>query len=518
MKEFVDKYRDRIHGVLNCFDRMLFRGYLPIMSGWAMAEFLNSLDLKFSNLKPFLMENAQRVKDHALAMATKHNRPYVYLQGKIRMEDAAKEMAKRDGITAGLVCIFSIVQPCRSFAFRFEKGRPFVQSAKRKCLHLYFYFIDREFGLIHVQLQTWFPMQIQVYLNGHEWLARKLADSRIRYTKLDNAFTWIEDLDRAQRFANRFQSLDWPAILDKYAQWVVPQLRDLLGGYRYYWVTTQSEYSTDVLFKNRQSLSELYPQLVSHSIQCFGAQEVMRFLGRKLYGQFKGEIVSDLSSFACRRIGGCRIKHRVKENWIKMYDKSSLVLRVETVINSPEEFRVRKTVRRQGQARMEWVPLRKGVAYLFRYQEVSMLANARYLTALAAVDDPTEVKRDLDRVTTRKKDASGRSCAAFNPLARPDTELFRAVMDGQHCLRGFTNRDIRAKLQSTPHLKSCVKDHKKQSCTVSCIFRRLHAHGLIAKIPRTRRWKVTVYGRRVMGTTLYLRDSDFPRAYAARAA
>src|SRR5947208_15728329 len=174
MNEFVDKYRDRIHGVLNCFDRMLFRGYLPIMSGWAMAEFLNSLDLKFSNLKPFLMENAQRVKDHALAMATKHNRPYVYLQGKIRMEDAAKEMAKRDGITAGLVCIFSIVQPCRSFAFRFEKGRPFVQSAKRKCLHLYFYFIDREFGLIHVQLQTWFPMQIQVYLNGHEWLARQL--------------------------------------------------------------------------------------------------------------------------------------------------------------------------------------------------------------------------------------------------------------------------------------------------------------------------------------------------------
>ena len=50
MKEFVDKYADRIHGVLSCFDRMLFRGYLPIMSGWAMAEFLNGLDLKFSSL------------------------------------------------------------------------------------------------------------------------------------------------------------------------------------------------------------------------------------------------------------------------------------------------------------------------------------------------------------------------------------------------------------------------------------------------------------------------------------
>jgi hypothetical protein len=205
MKEFVDKYRDRIHGVLNCLDRMLFRGYLPIMSGWAMAEFLNSLDLKFRNLKPFLMENAQRVKDHALAMATKHNRPYVYLQGKMRMEDAAKGWPSGRESPRGWSVSSRFVQPCRSFAFRFEKGRPFVQSAKRKCLHLYFYFIDREFGLIHVPLQTWFPMQIQVYLNGHEWLARKLAASRIGYAKLDNAFTWIEDLDRAQRFANRFR-------------------------------------------------------------------------------------------------------------------------------------------------------------------------------------------------------------------------------------------------------------------------------------------------------------------------
>ena len=217
MKEFVGKYGDRIHGVLSCFDRMLFRGYLPIMSGWAMAEFLNSLDLSFNNLKPLLVENAQRVKDHALKMASKHNRPYEYLRGKIRMEDTAQQIAKRDGITEGLVCIFSIVQPCRSFAFRFEKGRPFVQSAKRKCLALYFYFIDADFGLIHVRLQTWFPMEIQVYLNGHEWLARKLTANGIGYTKLDNAFTWIEDIERAQTFSNRFQGLNWPAILDRYA-------------------------------------------------------------------------------------------------------------------------------------------------------------------------------------------------------------------------------------------------------------------------------------------------------------
>jgi hypothetical protein len=518
MKEFIRKHYDHIHGVLSCFDRMLFRGYLPIMSGWAMAQFLNGLDLKGSSLKGFLLESSERVKDHAIAMAQKHGRPFQYLVSNIRKEDTARQLAERDGIEEGLVCVFSILEPCRTFSFCFQRGGPFVRSARRKCLHLYFYFMDRDFGLLHVRIQTWFPMQIQVYLNAHEWLARKLSANEVRYTKHDNVFLWIEDLAKAQRFADRFASLNWPVILNQYAKRVNPQMRDMLHDHPYYWVTAQSEYSTDILFNRRQDLCELYPQLLSHSTLCFGAREVMNFLGRKLHGKFEGEIVSDLSSLVCRRTGGSRIKHRVKENWLKMYDKSGLVLRVETVINNPEEFRVRKQVLRKGKRQTEWVAMRKGVAYLFRYREVSLQANGRYLDALAVVDDPTNAKQDLDRVTTPKKDAAGRGCSGFNPLARHDAELFQSIMAGEHCLRGFNNRDIRGRLASTVHLRACGQDPKKASAKVSRTFRRFHAHGLIAKIPRTRRWRVTLYGRRVMGTSLYLRDHHFPEAYSRIAA
>ncbi len=73
--------------------------------------------------------------------------------------------------------------------------------------------MDPDFGLIHVRPQTWFPMQVQVYVNGHEWLARKLAQHGVRYSKHDNAFLWIEDFARAQRFADRFVSLPWVARL-----------------------------------------------------------------------------------------------------------------------------------------------------------------------------------------------------------------------------------------------------------------------------------------------------------------
>ena len=91
-------------------------------------------------------------------------------------------------------------------------------------------------------------------------------------------------------------------------------------------------------------------------------------------------------------------------------------------------------------------------------------------------------------------------------------------MDGNHCLRGFSNRDIRQQLSSTPHLRNCASSPQKARAKVSRIFRRLRAHGLIAKIPRSRRWRVTRYGRRVMGAALYLRHHDFARVYTKAAA
>jgi len=163
-----------------------------------------------------------------------------------------------------------------------------VQSAKRKCLHLYYYFMDRDLGLLHVRVQTWFPLQVQIYLNGHEWLARRLTARGIEHAKIDNVFIRVGDLPRAQRLADRFAHLNWPRILNRYARRVVPQLDDVLSGCEYYWVAAQAEYSTDVMFKTAEGLRELYPRLLSHSTLCFGAEEVMNFLGPQARGQLPG--------------------------------------------------------------------------------------------------------------------------------------------------------------------------------------------------------------------------------------
>jgi hypothetical protein len=519
MDLFVRKHHKKINGTLGCFDRMLFRGYLPIQSGWQMAQFLNQNQISFRRLKDFLIANAEKVNKHAKNMAAKLGRPFQYLTMHTRMEDLARKMSEEEGIQRGLICIFSVLEPCRTFSFKFEKGRPFVQSARRKCLFIYFYFMDRKFGLIHVKLQTWFPMQIQVYVNGHDWLERKLTASGISFTKHDNVFLRVEDPERAQKLADRFTRLDWPRILERYARYVNPLLKSLLHGYQHYWVTSQSEYATDIIFKSSSDLRELFPRLLSHSTLCFGAKDVMSFLGRKLTGNFGGEIISDMKDGGPRaRIPGARIKHRVKENWLKMYDKAGSVLRVEMVINNPEEFKVRKKVTRKNRRVMEWVSMRKGVAYLFRYQEVSRQANHRYLEALAVVDDPSPAMEQLDDLTKPKKTSSGRGVRAFNPLSREDIQLFKAMMAGQHHIRGLSNADMRICLQGSPHLRDLADNPKKQSAKVSRIFSRFHAHKLIAKIPRSRRWRVTDRGKQIMAASLCLREIAFPEFFRKNAA
>ncbi len=125
--------------------------------------------------------------------------------------------------------------------------------------------------------------------------------------------------------------------------------------------------------------------------------------------RFRGEVVSDMTDRGKTRWPGTPVKHRAKMPWIKMYDKAGSVLRVETVNNQPDAFKVRKRVQRKGKRVTEWVPMRKGVANLFRYREVSLAANGCYLEALAAVDDPSAALKQLDTLTQRKRTRSGQS-------------------------------------------------------------------------------------------------------------
>jgi hypothetical protein len=509
---FVRKHADKIHGVLSCFDRLILRGHLPLSYPAGLEGFLYQQGVLLKDFKDYAPQVAGRVKEHVRGVVERAGGFFEHLPRKIRMEERARREAAARGIREGIVCAFSCLETCSTFRLQYGGSRLRLRKDYRRCLVLYVYLLHAVLGLIHVKLETWFPLTMQVYVNGHEWLARKLDAVGVSYRQVDNAFVQLGDAAVAQKCADRFVKQNWPKLLHALARQFNPLLGDALAGREYYWVVDQAEYATDVLFKDRASLASLYPRLVEHTTLCLGAEDVLKFLGRKLHPSFAGEVQTHCG----RRVEGTRVKHAMKANRLKMYDKVGQVLRIETVINDPGEFRVRRPRRGvAGTGELSWQPLLKGVAWLWRYAEVSRAANGRYLEALAVVDDGgTKTREQWDRVCRPARLGSGRK-RGLQPLAAADQALFRAVLRGEHRLRGVSNGELALQLYGAAPRDA--EERKRRCGRVTRQLQLLRAHGLLAKIPRSRRYRVTAKGEALMTAAIYVRDKYLPTAMAQAA-
>jgi hypothetical protein len=507
MERFLKRHQIRLTGTIAGFDRLLFGGTLRSISYVKGLEiFLTINRVLHKEFGQFAQNLSDRVKAHAESYAIKHKRPYRYIESsKVSKEEIAREIMERDKITQGLICVLGCIEPCQAYSIRKDREakKLALESKQRKCLHLYFYYIDREFGLMHVRLQTWLPFAIQICINGREWLARQMDRANIKYIKRDNCFTHIEDVDAAQKLLDRLSERRWEHFLNSFARRLNPIIKPEAGfNLRgYYWSIRQGEYATDVMFKDEQSLAQVYPALINHAIRCFSSPDVLRFLGRRICDGFNRQVNTKLQT----RIEGVRVKHWVDENSIKMYDKQGSVLRVETTINNARRFKVRRPMQKNGKTMMVPFSLRKGIADLKRWVQISRSANGRYLEALAVVGETTPSHRLLDPICQRLvKD--GRKYRALHPISPADSRIFQVLLRGEYRIQGIRNKDLR--LQLYPDAELDPTDRRKASARVSRLLRLVRAHGLIFKVPKTNYHRLTKKGEEVMATATRFRETD----------
>lgn len=513
METFLSIHRDVITGTVSTFDRLIFKGHLSgFFPKGAFARFLARQGVLLKDFGRHVEAATAEVKAHVQKLAEAAGRPFIYLEtastaaSGASKEAQAQAIAVRDGITEGLICVFSVLEPCRSFVVRsnHETQRLEVVRKRRKCLHFYCYYLDPEFGFMHVRLQSWFPFEIQIYINGREWLARQLDQRGIAYQRYDNKLTQVADLSTAQKLCEKFARRKWPRVLDAFARRLNPHLPTIRqAGFKgYYWVADQCEYATDVLFRDRASRQALFPALVELSLTAFSAEDVLRFLGRKLHGNFQGDVTTDLK----RRPEGRRVKHKMKRNALKMYDPAN-VLRVETTINNPREFRVLRVIETPQGRQRRWVPMGKGVANLWRYAQVGLQSNSRYLDALAHAQPKGKAIAELDRLC-HPRTLNGKRYARFHPVTAEDCALFTAALAGEHALNGFRNKDVQTRLY--PSHAASPLERQKRSARVTRLLAKLRGHGLIAKVKASRLYRVTERGTRLMSAAIHCRTKEFP--------
>jgi hypothetical protein len=269
----------------------------------------------------------------------------------------------------------------------------------------------------------------------------------MQYRRRDNKILWVEDFAIAQRLLDQQLQVHWPEVLDAILKDVHPSHPELVGRMPmdYYWSVYQSEWASDIAFRSAADLQRLYPHWVDH-------------------------------------------------NSIKMYDCNGLsrdgllpeaVLRIETTMNDPSDFRVYRPKQGGPEEDKDWRPLRKGVADLYRRAEVSQAANERYAAAMAAVKDTTPLSALAEPLCGRApapgKNAS-RKVRALNPLAKEDAALLTAVLDPKFTINGLRNRDLVAAFYDKP--ATTDEERRRRSGRMTRQIRMLRGHGPPPTPPR----------------------------------
>jgi hypothetical protein len=516
MHEFTAKYADQIAGVLSGFDRLVFRGTLRRISyPFGLQGYLWANQVLLKEFGRHVQKVSEEVKAAALETVEAAGRPVHYLpSSRDDKEEIARAIAREDGVEEGPVCALTCVEPCWSFDVhrnRETQQLDLVQRS-RKCLFVYQYWQHPKCGWMNARIQTWFPFSIQICLNGREWLARQMQEAGIDYEKRGNCFVWVKDWQQAQQLLDEQLKTDWAKLLDERARGLNPRHEEIFARLpvEYYWSTYQSEWATDVVFRQAGDLRRLFPIWLQHAITTFQSADILKFLGKKLtsQGEVPDTVQKEVTTSLKRRQPGTRIKHWYGENSLKAYDKAySMVgstLRAEMTMQNPEDFKVYRRPEGQPESPLRWYRLRKGIADLHRRAEICQKANERYLDALAAVDSSTtlqELLADIQRPVIQHEKRS----RALQPFSEPDVSLLEALSRGDFLLHGVRNRDLQKLLYPRPTADR--KESRRRSAAISRKLRLLRAHRLIRKVPTTHRYHVTELGRQILPAVLAARKA-----------
>ena len=520
MLSFIQNHRGQVTGMINGWDRVRARGTVRMLAHTVgLGRFLRYTGCLLKDFGDKALALSRQVRGESLAVAEAQGRPVIHLSHPgVCKEDLAREIADRDGIKTGLIAALTAVEPCWSFDIKSNKGQGNTGQpagklelvrAYRKCQHIYHYHQHPVFGFMHVRLQTWFPFNLWVCINGREWLSRQMDSAGLGYLRRENCFVWLEDTGKAQELLDQQVSYNWQRALDELVPLVNPAFEAIRGtaAMGYYWSIDESEWASDIMFKDQGQLTALYDRLLRHGMEHFKSPDVLRFLGRRVPshggvdGRFAGEVVSDLRT----RCEGVRIKHRVGANSVKMYNKQGTVLRVETTLNNPREL---KSPRFDEAGKVQWRRMRKGVSDIARRAEVSQACNQRYIEAMASVENsPTlgELTVGLAQAVVKNK----RRARGLHVLGC-DTMLLDVVSDGKFLLHGFKNGDLQEKFFGRPKAED-VLERRRRSGIVSRRLWLLRAHGIIRKVPGTHRYLVTSRGRQITVAIQAARAADITK-------
>ena len=482
-----------IAGIISCYDRVNIKctaGNFNYADG--MTNFFYNINRRcfdfakvFEPITKQITENAEKIaKDNNLEIE------FIRTPSRFRKDDKIAELLEERGYHDGLVKIYSQLESCKTYKPWTDKatGKTFFKTDTTKRLHYYFYFIDKLLGLSFVKVSTVAPFEVIVYFNGHGFLEKKLQKENIKYQKLDNAFVYIDNYQRAQELSDKIRVEDIHQVLDIFMDKYCPLPKEWNLRWNYY--ISQVEYAHDIIFKEQNILKPIYDNIVKTAFHSITPENIATFLGKRLTVKFEGEMGSRYNE----RVLGTRIKHQMGELSVKVYDKFGKVLRIEvTALDVSKINTFRDVFKKNGEIEAKAAPAKKSIYSLFVLIPTFKQIINRYLEFISSFDDPNDGIKNLDKITADKtsNNSKAKGINFFNKL---DEKILLAIADGKFTINGFRSKNLK---KDFPDLKPWK---------ISNILKRLKILGLIKKVSNSYKYYITSLGRTTITTGLYLKN------------
>jgi DNA-binding MarR family transcriptional regulator len=498
MELITETYKDKISCVLSCYDRLILTGTLPEISfSQGMTRYLYENGIKIFDYPKFAEPFKDSIRANAERIAQENGIEIEFIgKADVRKESIISEKIRERGDHPGIVHIISSMELCHTYKPWHDKttGKTFLRPDQSKCLHYYFYFIDQQVGLGYMRVPTWCPFRLQIYINGHNLLASELKLAGIDFTMIDNVFDSIGDVAKAQELIDKISIEKLHRKLEEFSWQFCPVYKDF--NLRYHWSVTQAEYATDIVFKKQEDLQKIYDELVATAIHTVKPENIATFLGHKLDPRYLGEIGNNYNV----RIRGSRIKHTMGSSSIKMYDKFSKILRIETTTNDITFFKhFREVVHRDGSTSHEMASLKKNIYSLSFLSEILKVSNKRYLEFISAFDNKEIGRKRLEKVTSSINE-SNRNYKGFNFFSKYDLTVLLTIIRGEFNINGFRNKNLQKLLGLT-------------SSKISRLIKRLRVHGLIKKASDSYKYYLTKIGKETIIMAQKIKEQVLVPAY-----
>jgi hypothetical protein len=465
---------------LECLDRIYLNGYVPNLQVSGQVVSFMTAHLGYSIPSPAILEKIGTAFRRAVdRFATDNKIPVVRFGKDDRKIDVMRPYLARQAATgrAGVAAI-GLAQEFAPVFLATKKGTGAAvwfsfTKANRRVTCYYFYLWDDDFGPAFVKVCAYFPYPMKIWLNGHEWAKRQATRADIGFTELSNGFATCTDPAALQAICDRLG----PGAIRVFAErwWSILPLplteHDRGAGYWWELSMRQVETSRTLVFDAPRHARGFFEALVTDNLD-IGRPELIELIfkrgqrrGRPAAGQFKTKVVTYGTEV--------NVNAFYRHSRIKQYLKDGRALRIETVINDPDD-----------------VGCLRRLVHLDELQARARAVNTTLLDTERVGQGCVLASPAFERIARPTLTEDARRAPALR-FGDPRVQaLAGALCTSVLAVTGITNKSLRALM--TGLLGGTTYSMNQASYDLA----RLQINGLIDRIPGKNRYRLTDDGLR----------------------